>query len=98
MRYWPPPSVTTVRTFSMSAGLAASTVTPGSTAPDASRTTPAIDAWAKRGGGSQNQQDHGDERAADDLTWHGPLLGRHRQRRRRERTLKARPLKVRIRG
>ena len=36
-------SVTTERTFSISAGLAASTVTPGSTAPDVSRTTPAID-------------------------------------------------------
>src|SRR5205809_4545390 len=33
-----------MRCFSMSAGLAASTVTPGSTAPDASLTTPAIDA------------------------------------------------------
>src|SRR5881628_1816177 len=32
----------TDRTFSMRAGLAASTVTPGSTAPEASRTTPAI--------------------------------------------------------
>src|SRR5687767_12906017 len=30
----------------MSAGLAASIVTPGRTAPDESRTTPAIDAWA----------------------------------------------------
>src|SRR5262249_39215188 len=40
--YWPSLSVTTVRTFSMSAGLAASTVTPGSTAPVVSRTTPAI--------------------------------------------------------
>src|SRR6478735_4585664 len=46
IRYWPAPSVTAVRTFSMSAGLAASTVTPGMTAPDASLTTPAIDAWA----------------------------------------------------
>src|SRR6185369_17293345 len=44
--YWPLPSVTTVRTFSMSAGLAASTVTPGSTAPDVSLTTPAMDACA----------------------------------------------------
>ena len=34
MRYCPVPSVTTERTFSMSAGLAASTVTPGRTAPD----------------------------------------------------------------
>src|SRR5262249_8499482 len=40
--YWPSESVTTVRVFSMSAGLDASTVTPGSTAPDVSRTTPAI--------------------------------------------------------
>src|SRR5678816_3765165 len=47
MRYCPVPSLTTVRVFSMSAGLDASTVTPGSTAADASRTTPAIVAWAK---------------------------------------------------
>ena len=40
--YCPCPSVVAVRTFSMSATLAASTVTPGSTAPDASLTTPAI--------------------------------------------------------
>src|SRR5581483_5646948 len=46
MRYCPVPPVTTVRTFSMSAALAASTVTPGSTAPDASLTCPAIDACA----------------------------------------------------
>src|SRR5678815_3407306 len=46
MRYWPVPLVTVVRTFSISAGLAASTVTPGSTAPDASRTTPVSDACA----------------------------------------------------
>src|SRR5207342_2518159 len=38
----PSPSVMTVRTFSISAGLAASTVTPGRTAPEASLTTPAI--------------------------------------------------------
>src|SRR5262245_17336991 len=47
MRYCPVSSVTAVRTFSMSAGLAASTVTPGSTPPDASRTVPVRDAWAK---------------------------------------------------
>src|SRR5688572_16489075 len=46
MRYCPVPSLTTVRVFSMSAGLDASTVTPGSTAADGSRTTPAIVAWA----------------------------------------------------
>ena len=43
-RYCPLPSVTTLRTFSISAGLVASTVTPGKTAPEGSRTTPAIDA------------------------------------------------------
>src|SRR5688572_11028233 len=46
MRYWPVPSVTAERTFSMSAGLEASTVTPGSTAPEASRTVPVREAWA----------------------------------------------------
>src|SRR5215510_3836956 len=44
IRYWPASLVTTERTFSINDGLAASTVTPGSTAPDESRTTPAIDA------------------------------------------------------
>ena len=52
MRYWPVPSVTAVRTFSMSAGLAASTVTPGSTPPDASRTVPVREAWANTDAGS----------------------------------------------
>src|SRR5688572_18499053 len=42
MRYCPAASVVTRRTFSISAGLLASTVTPGKTAPVASRTTPAI--------------------------------------------------------
>src|SRR3954452_23357294 len=46
MRYVPFSSVTTVRTFSMSAGLAASTVTPGSTAPVVSLTSPARAACA----------------------------------------------------
>ena len=40
--YWPAPSVTLERVFSMSAGLLTSTVTPGSTAPDVSLTVPAI--------------------------------------------------------
>src|SRR4030095_950185 len=40
--YWPGASVVAVRTRSISAGLAASTVTPGSTAPLVSRTTPAM--------------------------------------------------------
>src|SRR5688572_19364232 len=48
--YWPLPSVTTDRVRSISAGLEASTVTPGSTAPDVSLTTPATDcAWASAG-------------------------------------------------
>src|SRR5688572_23642588 len=47
MRNWPVPSVTAVRTFSISAGLAASTETPGSTAPELSRTVPAITACAR---------------------------------------------------
>src|SRR5687767_6534065 len=42
----PFPSLTVVRTFSINTGLDASTVTPGSTAPDVSLTTPAIDACA----------------------------------------------------
>ena len=46
MRYWPVPSVIAERVFSMSAGLEASTVTPGRTAPDASRTVPVTDACA----------------------------------------------------
>src|SRR5215831_2830354 len=46
IRYWPVPSVMALRVFSISAGLAASTVTPGSTAPDVSLTTPAMDACA----------------------------------------------------
>src|SRR2546423_13749199 len=46
IRYWPVPSLTTVRVFSMRTGLAASTLTPGRTAADASRITPAIVAWA----------------------------------------------------
>src|SRR2546427_3362143 len=40
--YRPCPSVTALRTFSIRAGLAASTVTPGSTAPVVSLTSPAI--------------------------------------------------------
>src|SRR5688572_22822025 len=56
IRNCPAPSVTTVRTFSMRAGLAASTVTPGSTPPDVSRTTPAIDAWAYAAAGAASTQ------------------------------------------
>src|SRR5687768_2388016 len=52
IRYWPVPSVVTTRTFSVSAGLVASTVTPGSTAADTSRTTPAIVACARAAAGT----------------------------------------------
>ena len=48
IRYWPPLSVVAARVFSISAGLDASTVTPGSTAPDESRTVPVMDACASR--------------------------------------------------
>jgi hypothetical protein len=40
----------------MSAGLAASTVTPGSTAPDGSFTTPAIDACANSDAGNNSSE------------------------------------------
>src|SRR5215212_10653660 len=52
--YCPEPSVIADRTFSISAGLDASTVTPGSTAPDASLTVPAMELvfWACAARGS----------------------------------------------
>ena len=46
MRYCPAASVTTVRVFSISAGLEASTLTPGKTAPEPSLTAPVIEACA----------------------------------------------------
>ena len=46
MRYVPDLSVVAVRTLSIRASLAASTATPGSMAPDVSRTAPAIVLWA----------------------------------------------------
>src|SRR6187431_2082955 len=52
MRYWPLPSVTTALAPSISAGLDASTVTPGSTPPEVSLTTPVIDAWAYAAAGT----------------------------------------------
>src|SRR5215831_20128965 len=55
MRYCPLPSVIAVRTFSIRAGLEASTVTPGSTASDASRTTPARVACANAIAGLRNR-------------------------------------------
>src|ERR1043165_3718891 len=52
MRYVPVPSLTADRVFSISAGLEASTVTPGRTAPDASFTTPVMEAWANATAGT----------------------------------------------
>ncbi|MNC89461.1 hypothetical protein D3C83_54000 [compost metagenome] len=46
IRYWPVLPVTTDRTRSINAGLVASTVTPGSTAPDVSRAIPVMVACA----------------------------------------------------
>ena len=51
--YRPSTSVTAVRVFSMSAGLATSTVTPGSTPPLESVTTPVIWLWAEAAPGSK---------------------------------------------
>ena len=56
MRYWPVPSLTAARTFSMSAGLLASTVTPGRMAPDVSLTVPAMTACATAVVGSSAKQ------------------------------------------
>jgi len=53
MRYRPELSVSAERTFSMSTGLDASTVTPGSTAPDVSLTVPVIVAWANAAAGTK---------------------------------------------
>src|SRR3954463_10227228 len=52
MVYLPSPSVDTVLVFSISASLATSTVTPGSTAPDVSFTVPPIALWARARVGS----------------------------------------------
>src|SRR5215218_5185059 len=52
MEYRPVPSVTAARAFSIRTGLAASTITPGNTAPDASFTRPASDACAKAANGT----------------------------------------------
>jgi len=54
IRYWPELSVTTDRVLSISAGLDASTSTPGMTAPDVSLTTPVIAAWALLVAGTSN--------------------------------------------
>src|SRR5205823_1870211 len=65
MRYWPVSSLTTDRTFSINTGLAASTVTPGNTPPDASLTTPVIAACAKAAVGRSSIKTTGDTRLAN---------------------------------
>src|SRR5262249_15925490 len=55
-RYCPVPSVTALLAFSISAGLDASTVTPGRTAPDESLTTPASVACANTDAGTAASQ------------------------------------------
>src|SRR5579864_4287692 len=75
--YWPSPSVTTVRTFSIRAGLAASTLTPGSTAPDVSLTTPAIPLARLLSRRSRGQEQRAREENAGllDHTWVPPHRG-----------------------
>ena len=63
MLYRPFSSVTIVRTFSMSAGLVASTVTPGSTPPLASRTVPENPLCAEASAAASTQQTTGCRRA-----------------------------------
>jgi hypothetical protein len=60
MLYAPRSSVTTVRIFSISSGLAASTVTPGRTAPLVSFTTPVIvlAVWARAFAGHNARHAH----------------------------------------
>src|SRR4051812_33811162 len=57
IRYWPLLSLTPARTFSISTGLAASIVTPGSTAPELSLTVPEIEACANTDAGSKSSHD-----------------------------------------
>src|SRR5215467_705448 len=64
-RYWPVLSVIEVRTFSISAGLETSTVTPGSTPIEVSRTTPAIEAWAKAIAGTNVRRHASESRRKD---------------------------------
>src|SRR5207302_516283 len=58
MRYRPPSSVTAERSCSINAGLFASTVTPGNTAPDVSATTPvtAAPVWAAAIAGTKRRR------------------------------------------
>src|SRR5688500_4880979 len=71
IRYWPVSSLTTERTFSIRTGLAASTVTPGSTAPDASLTTPAMAPCANAAAGTSRTTSRtaADRRASAHITF-----------------------------
>src|SRR5438046_908916 len=75
MRYWPVPSVTTERTFSISTGLAASTVTPGRIAPDASLTTPVMAACAQTEAGKTTSETTPATRARSELRMRPPDAG-----------------------
>src|SRR4051812_1823442 len=75
MRYWPVASVTAVRTFSISALLLASTVTPGITAPEESLTTPVIEACASAAAGRRNRTAKVNDAYAD-LRMVAPCRGR----------------------
>ena len=55
MRYWPFSSVIADFTFSISTGLAASTVTPGITAPDVSFTVPVNTLCARANAGTRTR-------------------------------------------
>src|ERR1041384_6292830 len=69
----PLPSVTAVRTFSMSTGLDASTVTPGSTAPDVSCTTPVTVACADAMAGSRSSHESTNMTAVNRRIANSPL-------------------------
>ena len=58
MVYRPVPSDTATRLPSISAGLAASTVTPGRTPPVLSLTSPVIELWASAAAGSRARQEN----------------------------------------
>src|SRR5262249_5310957 len=77
-RYWPVVSVTTERIFSIRTALATSTVTPGSTAPDASLTRPVIAACARAAAGKSNNTDRTATERATTLDLIPLLLAGHR--------------------
>ena len=71
MRYWPFSSVIADFTFSISTGLAASTVTPGITAPDVSFTVPVNTLCARASAGTRTRlASTKQERSYNKLTRH----------------------------